>query len=297
MNTNKLLRRLGIIKMLLLAFVLALPCTVHAWEWTDDGDGYGDGGYEYPDVGEDPYDNECPYCGSYSCDGYCDDPEPCSNCGESYCSGNCDSYGCDYCGDPECAGDCEDWMDEDWWNFAEEHYRLDASGRHIDSAGNDVIYPDDGVALSQSYTGANSIGFCRVDEYGQLEPVVNEHNWDILVSARADGFERVADILHKSVEEHEWQHIGDAILRNPVLDGFCGDSPLPEGATLVSATYLTNSREISAHDAQLDFLQNIIDSGSYNGETLTNEEIKRLEAGKNDVESMASVYKHPVTTP
>lgn len=55
-------------------------------------------------------EDECPFCGSTSCWGECEDDDECPFCGSTSCWGDCDDYYCFSCGSIYCWGECESDM-------------------------------------------------------------------------------------------------------------------------------------------------------------------------------------------
>jgi RHS repeat-associated protein len=157
-----------------------------------------------------------------------------------------------------------------------------------------------GIGLTTNTSGTSTvIGYCQVNEYGMLEPVVNEDNWSILKGARENGFDNLADLLYESVVIHEQTHIDIAAERNPIITGSVvfGDWQLQPGAILGATASATNNTEWTAHQAQVDFLQECFDNASYNGQDLSYAELEMLYGAIQDVEDAQRKFKTNTTTP
>jgi hypothetical protein len=184
--------------------------------------------------------------------------------------------------------------DDNWWDdWDGEFLLLDASGTNSTTGTASQLYVANGVGLRIGDDTSAPIGCCVVNAEGILEPLVNEDKWSILANARSQGNDTVADILHESVVRHEQTHIDDAIMRNPILDGSDDGHPLPEGAALGSHPSLTSEREWSAHQAQIDFLDECIMDFSYNGINLSIDEVSILQDAKEQVLDMQLKQSRP----
>ena len=150
-------------------------------------------------------------------------------------------------------------------------------------------YPVNGVGLTDKFDD-DAAGYVQVDQNGKYVVRLNTKNLDItfptLYNAIQNGDNLVTDILFESLYWHEAYHLTSAFAANPALQY----SGVP-GAYLGSTSDVTNGREYAAYQAQLNFLNPILESGKYMGDQLTWTQREQIQEAYNALSNKQAEYK------
>jgi len=197
-------------------------------------------------------------------------------------------------------GDDNEWDDTDWED--QESFWLDDLDHSTGVADHDE--DNDGASIQDVYNNPDTFSTSAYDpdeidsnmaafvavvegESGEMEFIVvtNFDNWDIMQDAIQSGNDQAIDILTDGTLVHENTHIDDALNSNPdILDNASDGDVLRND---LEDTALVESR---ACQNEVDFYNDILEKGEYNGEELSSDTIRLVEQARDEAQTMLDYY-------